>query len=84
MSLNPEQSVNEFFEYFERGENAVQVVPITIKQQSDDTRLMLMVRGEHEAASVIFAEVMSRVDELSALQAQAEAENEHKSGIITS
>lgn len=76
MSLTPENTLNEFFEFFDRGENAVQVVPITIKQQEDDTRLCLLVKGNHDAASVIFAEIMTRVDELFDLQAQAEAESE--------
>jgi len=84
MSLTPENTVTEFFEFFERGENAVQVVPVTIKQQDDDTRLMILVKGEHDAASVIFAELMTRIDELFDLQAQAEATRESEpSTIIT-
>ena len=82
MSLTPENTVNEFFEFFERGENAVQVVPITIKQQEDDTRLAIFVRGNHEAASVIFAELMTRVDELFDMQAQVEASRESESSPI--
>jgi len=82
MSLTPENTVNEFFEFFERGENAVQVVPVTIKQQEDDTRLAIFVRGNHEAASVIFAELMTRVDELFDMQAQVEASRESESSPI--
>jgi len=81
--LTPENTVNEFFEYFDRGENAVQVVPVTIKQQQDDTRLAVFVKGEHDAASVIFAEIMTRIDELFDLQAQAEAQREPESRIVT-
>lgn len=81
--LTPENTVNEFFEFFDRGEAAVQVVPITIKQQEDDTRIMLLVKGKHEEASVIFAEIMTTVGELFDLQEQAEASVEPESRIIT-
>ena len=62
--MTPENTLNEFFEFFDRGDNAVQVVPLTVKQQEDDTRLAIFVHGEHEAASVIMAELMTRIDEL--------------------
>lgn len=81
--LTPENTLNEFFEFFDRGDNAVQVVPLTIKQQTDDTRLAIFVHGEHEAASVIMAELMSRIDELFDMQAQAEASVESESRIVT-
>lgn len=74
MKLTPENTLTEFFEYFDRGENAVQVVPITIKQQDDDSRMVILVRGKHDMASVIFAELMTRVDELFDMQAQMEAQ----------
>lgn len=81
--LTPENTVNEFFEFFKRGDAEVQVVPITIKEQEDDTRLLLLVKGSHEGASTIFAEVMLRVGELFDLQRQAEAAVEPESRIIT-
>lgn len=83
--LTPENTVAEFFGFFDRGENAVQVIPITVKQQEDDTQLAIFIKGEHEAASVIMASLMMRIDELFELQAQAEAEaSESKPSIITS
>ena len=81
--MTPENTVNEFFEFFDRGDNAVQVVPMTFKQQEDDTRLAIFIHGEHEAASVIFAAIMTRIDELFDLQAQAEAAREPESRIFT-
>jgi len=80
--LSPENTLNEFFEFFDRGEGAVQVVPITIKQQQDDTRLAILVRGEHDTASVIFAELMTRIDELFDMQAQVEASREQETSRI--
>lgn len=83
MKITPENTINEFFEFFDRGENAVQVVPMTIKQQSDDTRLAIFIHGEHEAASVIMAELMTKIEELFDSQAQMEASVESESRIIT-
>jgi len=84
MKLTPENTLNEFFDFFDREDNAVQVVPITVKQQQDDTRLAIFIHGEHEAASVIMAELMTRIDELFDLQAQAEAKaSEQQPSIIT-
>lgn len=84
IGLTPESTINEVFEFLNRGENAAQVVPVTIKQQSDDTRLAIFIKGEHQSASTIMAELMTRVDELFDLSAQAEAEEDVKSPIITS
>jgi len=83
MSLTPENTINEYFEFFDRGENAVQVVPITFKQQEDDTRLAIFIAGKHEDASIIMSELMLKLQELSDLQAQAEATVEPKPRIIT-
>lgn len=81
--MTPENTINEFFEFFDRGEASVQVVPITIKQQEDDTRLAIFIHGKHAESSVIMAELMTRIDELFDLQAQAEATVEPESRIIT-
>ncbi len=83
MKLTPENTVNEFFEFFDRGDNSVQVVPITIKEQSDDTRLAIFIHGAHEPSSVIMAALMACVNELFELQEQSEAEIESESRIIT-
>lgn len=81
--MTPENTINEFFEFFDRGENAVQVVPMTIKQQQDDTRLAIFIHGEHEAASVIMAELMTKIDELFDMQAQVEASRGSEPRILT-
>jgi len=84
MSLTPENTLNECFEFFDRGENAVQVIPMTIKQQEDDTRLAIFIGGRHEEASIIMSELMLRLEELNDLQAQAEATVGSEPRIITS
>lgn len=80
--MTPENTINEFFEFFERGESAVQVVPMTIKQQQDDTRLAIFIHGTHEGASAIMSELMIRVEELFDMQSQVEATVESESRII--
>ena len=83
--LTPEATVRDTFEFFSASENGgVQVAPVTYQQAPDDTRLAIFIRGEHEAASVIMAELMTRLNELADLQQQAEAAREQESsGIIT-
>ncbi len=80
--LTPESSITDLFDYYDASaEGGCQVVPVTIKQQSDDTRMLLLIRGEHQMASAIMAEVMSKVNELFDYSQQAEA-SEQKSDII--
>jgi len=74
--LTPEATVRDTFEFFEGAEAGVQVVPVTYQQTPDDTRLAIFIRGEHEAASVIMAELMMRLGELSDLEKQMEASRE--------
>jgi len=74
-NLTPESTLRECFDYFE-GSGSTQVVPVTIKQQDDDTQLAIFIKGQHETASVIMAELMTRIDELFEYSQQAEAEAE--------
>jgi len=83
--LSPESTIRDCFDYFDGTEGqpgAVQVVPVTIKQQTDDTQLCIFIKGDHSTASVIMAELMTKVDELFAYSQQAEAPDV-KSAIIT-
>jgi len=82
MSLSPESTIREMFEMFDCDDETgpVRVVPMTIKQQADDTQLLL--KGEHETASTIFASVMTTIDDLYALQQQQEAESRDKQSSV--
>jgi len=84
MSLSPESTIREMFEMFDCDDETgpVRVVPMTIKQQADDTQLLLLVKGEHETASTIFASVMTTIDDLYALQQQQEAESRDKQSSV--
>ena len=71
--LTPESTINEVFEFFDMEGAGLRVIPITIKQQADDTRLAIFLKGEHEITSVMMAELMTRIDELHDLAAQGDA-----------
>ena len=75
-------TMDELFTYFDLDEAPVRVAPITIKEDPEDTRLLMLVRGEQGTASFIFAELYNRIVELSQLEQQQEA-NRGGSGIIT-
>lgn len=81
-TLNADSTLNEVFEFFDMEGGGVRVAPMTVKEDPKDTRLLLMVRGDIETASVIFSEVVDRIAELSDLEKQAEASRD-KSRIIT-
>jgi len=82
--LTPESTLADAFDFFTAADDGgVQVAPVTIKQQSDDTRLAIFIKGEHQMASVIMAELMSKLDELFDYSQQAETPSDKKSPIIT-
>ena len=81
--LTPESTITEVFERFEVEDGAMRVLPVTIKQQADDTRLAIFIKGEHDIASMMMAELMLRVEEMHDLAAQGEATADEKSTIIT-
>ncbi len=82
--LSPETTLSDAFEFFTAAEDGgVQVAPVTIKQQSDDTRLAIFIRGEHGMASVIMAELMTKIDELFDYSQQSDASSAKKPTIIT-
>jgi len=83
--LTPHSTVDDVFEFLEgAADGAVQVVPISFKEQADDTRLAIFIKGHHETASVIMAELVTTINELFALQEQQEAAENERSAIITS
>lgn len=81
--LTEDKTIHELFEFFKPEPGHVQLVPMTIKEDPEDTRLLLLIRGGLETSSVIFAELMSTIRELSDLEKQAEAAKENGPRIIT-
>lgn len=82
--LTEESTINDFFEAFDMEGGGVRVVPATIKEDRDDTRLMLAVRGDLETASIIFAAVWETIQNLSDVAKQREAAEDDDPGIIVS
>jgi len=68
--LSKESSIDELFNALVLPEAGCNVRPITLQQDEKDTRMMLLIRGEHGTASYIMAEVMTRVQDLFDLQEQ--------------
>lgn len=71
--LTADSSINEIFTELVLPESGINVRPITLQQDKTDTRMMILIRGEHTTASFIMAEIMSKIQELFDLQEQAEA-----------
>ena len=61
--LSPESSVNDVFDFIDAGDG-LRVIPLTVKQQEDDTRLAIFIKGEHGIASMMMAELMLRIEEM--------------------
>lgn len=68
--LSEESSINELFEAIQLSEAPTRVVPVSLTQNEKDTRMLIIIRGEHETASAIMAEIMSKVQELFDVQEQ--------------
>ncbi len=68
--LSEESSINELFEALILPDGGANVRPITLQQDELDTRMMILIRGKHETASYIMAQIMSAIQELFDLQEQ--------------
>jgi hypothetical protein len=82
-TLPEDPTLSELFTYFEDEGPGVRVAPLTVKDDPEDTRLLMLVMGEQVTASAIFAALWETLEELSAIDKQQEA-NRGGSGIVTS
>lgn len=73
MSLSKESTLKEVFEFLDTGDEGVQVVPVTIEETADKAQLAIFINGHRDTASVIYAELIYRLGELSDLEAQSES-----------
>ena len=71
--LGEDPTLSELFDQLLLPESGVNVRPLSLQQDEDDTRLLICIRGHHGTASFIMAEVMSKIQELFDLQEQQEA-----------
>ena len=84
--LTQNNTIAEFFDFFDRGDAMVQVVPVTLSEADNDTRLGIFIHGDKAVASAIMAQLMTTVDHMNDLAEQADAELEaeaSESSIIT-
>lgn len=68
LSTNP--TLQELFDFIQVDEG-VRVLPVTVRQTQEDTRLFIAIQGEHEMASFMMAELMAHVNNLYDLSQQA-------------
>lgn len=73
--LTRDTTIDELFNYV-AVEQGVNVLPITWRQDPNDTQLMLVVQGDHDTASIIFANLMMTIEDLMELSEQAPPEDE--------
>lgn len=84
--LGPDSSIRELFEEIQVDAGA-NVVPVAVSKAEDDiARLMICICGAQEEARLIFANLMTYVDQMYAAskQEEANAEAENDSSIIVS
>ena len=80
--LTNDSTLTEVFNFLEVPEEGVQVVPVTIQQTETDTRLAILIRGDHEMASVIMARLMTEINDLSDLAEQRAANPPEQSQLV--
>lgn len=83
-TLSKDPRLSELFDFIKTDEG-VRVLPVTVRQDADDTRLFIAIQGSHETASTIMAQLMAHIDELHDLAAQEEARQseQRKPEIVT-
>lgn len=69
LGLTPDSTLNEVFEHI-RVEGDLRVIPVTLKQDAKDTRQMILLQGDHEMVSIMMAQLMTTVQDMSDTAAQ--------------
>jgi hypothetical protein len=80
--LDKNSTRTDVFEFIDNPDVLLHVLPLTVSQDENDTRLCIFVRGPHEDASMVFAGLMSHVQDLHDQQTQAAAEDEEKKFVL--
>lgn len=74
-SLSEDPTLSELFDFIAVDEG-MRVLPVTVRQSHDDTRLLIALQGEHDQCSFLMAKLMSLIGDLHDLEAQAEQDDE--------
>jgi len=77
--LSPDSTLTEIFDYI-KVEEGVNVMPVTLGQDDKDTRMMILIQGEHETASVIMAQIMTLINDM--FDTEKQREQDDKSRIV--
>lgn len=72
--LTPDSTLMEVFDFIKVPEG-VRVHAVTLAQEPKDTRMMILIQGEHETASVIMAQLMTLVNDLRDTEDQREQDD---------
>ena len=72
--LTPDSTLKAVFDEITADEG-VRVVAVTISQEPKDTRIMILIQGEHDTASVIMANLMTLVNDLEDTEKQREQDD---------
>jgi len=75
--LSPDSTLKEVFDFIKVPEG-VRVHAVTLEQDPKDTRMMLLIQGEHETASVIMANLMTLVNDLRDTEDQREQDDKSR------
>ena len=73
--LTPESTLDELFEHI-RVDEGMNVIPITLKQDPKDTRLMIVIQGNANMAGVMFAQLITAIQDMSDLVEQQEIKDD--------
>lgn len=75
MSLSPDSTLKEVFDFIYDADIDVQVMPVTLTKNTDENaRMMILIQGKQNTAAVIMANLMTYIQEMHDLAEQKEAE----------
>ncbi len=72
--LTPDSTLKELFDFI-KIDKGVNVMPVTLDQHPEDTRMMILIQGEHEMASVIMSKLMTLVNDIFDIEKQREQDD---------
>ena len=73
--LTSDSTLKEVFDFI-KVPTGVTVKAVTLEQDPKDTRMMLLIQGEHNTASVIMANLMTLINDLKDSEKQQEQEDD--------
>lgn len=81
--LSADPRLSELFEFMNVDAEQMGVLPVSVQQQKDDTRLLIAIRGEHETASFLMANLMTAINDMHGLAEQERASKDDDESSIS-